>query len=111
MQGRLISAIAITKDKSLAQNTNAVKESKRLLDIISEVKNVATALEHFEQKHSNKLGATASKNLGVLINSLHYICNDGIKQTATVSKVSYLLQVYHKCKKDVIKRKRDTQTR
>ena len=38
------------KDKTHAsvtvKDTNAAKESKQLLDIISEVKNVATALEH-----------------------------------------------------------------
>ena len=44
------------KDKIHASVTvkdaNAAKESKQLLDIISEVKNVATALEHFLQKHA-----------------------------------------------------------
>ena len=82
---------------STAKDTNAAKESKHLLDIISEVKNVATALEHFKTKHANVLNKGAVADLGILVLSLECIYDGSKHQTARVSRVSYLLSAYDKC--------------
>ena len=93
------------------QDTNIAKESKRLLDIISEVKNVKTALEHFKDKHAHCLHKDAVEDLGILILSLQCIHNGGKEQTAKVSRVSYLLRAYNQCQKEERKRKREASTR
>ena len=96
---------------SIAKYTNAAKESKHLLDIISEVKNVATALEHFNTEHANVLKKGAVADLGILVLSLECIYDGGKHQTARVSRVSYLLSAYDKCQKEERKRKRETEKR
>jgi len=66
------------KDKIHASVTvkdaNAAKESKQLLDIISEVKNVATALHHFIEKHAwVSLSVGSVKDLEIMVSSLECI--------------------------------------
>ena len=72
---------------STEKDTNAAKESKHLLDIISEVKNVATALEHFKTKHATVLStfrlsyerSDSSRNrLGVVGSKLAAIIPDAV---------------------------------
>ena len=98
-----------SSNSSTEKDTNAAKESKHLLDIISEVKNVATALEHFKTKHASVLTKTAVADLGILVLSLECIYDGGKHQTARVSRVSYLLSAYHKCQKEERKRKRESE--
>ena len=93
------------------KDTNAAKESKQLLDIISEVKNVATALVHFIKKHAWLLSVGSVEDLEIMVNSLECIYMGSKKQTAKVSRVSYLLKAYDKCQKAEMKRKRDTEPR
>jgi hypothetical protein len=103
------------KDKTQAtvtvKDTNAAKESKQLLDIISEVKTVATALSHFIEKHAWLLSVGSVEDLEIMVNSLECIYMGSKKQTAKVSRVSYLLKAYDKCQKAGMKRKRDTEPR
>jgi len=93
------------------KDTNSAKESKHLLDIISEANNVATALEHFIEKNAWVLGVGSIKDLEIMVSSLRCIYTRGKKQTAKVSKVSYLLKAYEKCNKAEMKMKRATEPR
>ena len=65
------------KDKTHAfvtvTDTNAAKESKQLIGIISEVKNVATALEHFIEKHAWVLSVGSVEDLEIMVSSLECI--------------------------------------
>ena len=65
------------KDKTHAsvtvKDTNAVKESKQLLDIISEVKNIAIALEHFTKKHVWVLSVGSVEDFEIMVSSLECI--------------------------------------
>ena len=103
------------KDKTQAtvtvKDTNAAKESKQLLDIISEVKTVATALRHFIEKHAWVLSVGSVEDLDIMLSSLDFIYMGSKKQTAKVSGVTYLLKAYDKCQKAEMKRKRDTEPR
>jgi len=91
------------KDKTQAtvtvKDTNAAKESKQLLDIISEVKTVATALRHFIEKHAWVLSVRSVEDLEIMLSSLDCIYMGSKKQTAKVSRVTYLLKAYDKCHK------------
>ena len=85
------------------------KESKKLLDIVSEVKNVTSALAKFKNHQEQILPESAQKQIPVMIDSLDCIYDVGRVQVAKISPVKYLLQAYIKCRvvDGECKRKRD----
>lgn len=79
--------------------TDAAKEAKRLLDIISEAKHISVALSEFKNKRSNILTTRDVQELELLIEALEYIEDKGRQQTTKVSVCSHLLRAYDMRKK------------
>ena len=65
------------KTAAAVVDTNVAKESKMLLDIISQVRNVSIALDYFKSKHANELGKGAVHNLGIMVDPLDCIHEGG----------------------------------
>ena len=63
--------------KPTTADTNKAQESWCLLDIISEVRNVAIALGQFQNKHADDLSDGDVKELDVMIYSLDCIYEGG----------------------------------
>ena len=72
------------KERQTTANTDAAKEAKRLLDIISEAKHVSVALSEFKNKRSNILTMGDVRELELLIEALEYIEDKGRQQTTKV---------------------------
>ena len=72
-----------------AGNSNPLKESFHLLDLLEQVKNVSAALEEFKEDHKyvNDMG---NKHLEVMIESLGWIYSTGRTQVGQISTVKYL---------------------
>ena len=78
----------------------------RLLEIISEVRNVAIALGQFQTKHVDTLSYGDAKDLDTMIDSLNCIYKEGRYHAGKVSIVKYLVEAYDKFKVSQRKRKR-----
>ena len=70
----------------------------RLLDILSEVRNVAIALGQFQKKHADTLSDGDVRDLAVMIDSLDCIYEGGRRQTEKVSIVKYQVKSYDKAR-------------
>ena len=87
------------------KDSNPVKESFHLLDLLQQVNNVATALAEFKYNHATHINDAGIKDLEVMIESLNLIHSDGQKQVGQVSTVKYLHKSYGLVKNSAKKRK------
>ena len=59
------------------KDSNPVKESFHLLDLLQQVNNVSTALAEFKYNHATHINDAGIKDLEVMIESLNLIHSDG----------------------------------
>ena len=81
------------------KGANKPIDARRLLDTLTEVKHIATALEEFTNNYGDKLPKSAVNNLNLLSKSANHIHQQGRREVAKVSPVGNLLQSYDKCVK------------
>ena len=65
------------KGYSGATNTNPVKDSTRLLDLITEVQNVSIEIRQFMTIYIKNIGDTSCKNSGLMMEFLDFIYKEG----------------------------------
>ena len=85
-------------------NSNPVKETFHLLDLLEQVKHVSAALVEFKEDQDN-VNDKGNKHLEVMIESLDLIYSTGQKQVGKISKVKYLKKAYNLSKNADRKRK------
>ena len=78
-----------------ATNTNPAKEARHLLDIVSQVGTIASALTEIVDRQSNNLPKYVAKNLQILVKALLCVHQESRYQVARVSSVSNILQGYN----------------
>ena len=87
------------KRRDIEIDGDAVKHSQRLLDVVHETTNAATALREFRDKYVALLPKNGVNHLNLIISALGFIHDFGRTHTAKVSTVGYLLRAYDMCRR------------